>query len=173
MVEEDSVATENFNKLLGKLQDRLRREGYQVIRGSAFGDRLESDRSFGQDQLKGHGLRTAHCARFTDFGAAIELVRASPSRYVFKSNGADSLRTRNYIGEMHNGADMIALLSTYQARWRGPGEPDFILMEHVQGIEVGVGRISTVIASSPASTGSTSGSFPGSGASLPVKWERS
>ena len=34
---------------------------------------------------------------------------------------------------------MIALLSTFQARWCGPGQPDFILMEHVQGIEVGVG----------------------------------
>lgn len=123
----------------GKLQDRLRSEGYQVIGGSAFGDRLESDRSFGQDQLKGHGLRTAHCTRFTNFRVAIDWVRANPARYVFKSNGADSLRTRNYIAEMHNGGDMVALLSTYHARWCGPGQPDFILMEHVQGIEVGVG----------------------------------
>ena len=123
----------------GELQDRLRREGYQVIGGSAFGDRLECDRGFGQAQLARCGLPIARTHRFDAFGAAIAFLRANPARYVFKANGADSLRTRNYVGEMQSGADMLALLSTYEAKWKGTTRPDFVLMEHVEGVEVGVG----------------------------------
>ena len=123
----------------GELQDKLRRDGYQVIGGSAFGDRLECDRQFGQDVLRGLGLRTARSHRYTDFGDAIEFVRASRMRYVFKSNGGDTLRTRNYVGELEDGADMIALLSLYRSQWREPDKPDFVLMEYVAGVEVGVG----------------------------------
>lgn len=123
----------------GELQDQLRRGGYQVIGGSGLGDRLEADREFGQHILHGLGLRTAPSHRYTDFTAAIEFVRASGARYVFKSNGANSLRTRNYVGEMENGADMIALLTLHRAQWQGTAQPDFVLMEHVEGVEVGVG----------------------------------
>ena len=123
----------------GELQDRLRREGFQVIGGSAFGDRLECDRVFGQDQLARCGLPIARTHRFAAFEAAIQFVKANPARYVFKANGADSLRTRNYVGDMKSGADMIALLSAYQAQWKRATQPDFVLMEHVEGVEVGVG----------------------------------
>ncbi len=123
----------------GVLQDELRRDGYRVIGGSAFGDRLESDRTFGQAQLARFGLRTAPCQRFTSYRDAIDFLRATPGRYVFKSNGADSLRTRNYIGRMPSGVDMVALLSTYAARQQAGAVPDFVLMEFVDGIEVGVG----------------------------------
>jgi phosphoribosylamine--glycine ligase len=123
----------------GVLQDRLRHEGFNVIGGSAFGDRLESERTFGQEQLAGFGLRTAASHRFTSFATAIDFVRNTPGRFVFKSNGADSLRTRNYIGQMANGADMVALLATYQVQAGAGYVPDFVLMEHVEGIEVGVG----------------------------------
>ena len=120
-------------------QDQLRAGGFQVIGGSAFGDRLENDRPFGQQQLEGHGLRTARSHAFTNFDAAIEFMRKHPARYVFKSNGADVLRTRNYIGEMDSGADMVALLATHKVQWQGPARPDFVLMEHIKGVEVGVG----------------------------------
>ncbi len=123
----------------GELQDQLRREGYQVIGGSSFGDRLENDRQFGQDMLRRLGLCIAQSTRFTDFGEAIEFVRATRLRYVFKSNGGDTLRTRNYVGELEDGADMIALLSLYGSQWKGTEKPDFVLMEHVMGVEVGVG----------------------------------
>jgi phosphoribosylamine--glycine ligase len=123
----------------GELQDQLRRDGYQVIGGSGFGDRLEADRAFGQEVLRGLGLCTARSYRYTDFGDAIDVVRGSRMRYVFKSNGSDTLRTRNYIGELEDGADMIALLSLYRTQWREAGQPDFVLMEHVDGVEVGVG----------------------------------
>ncbi len=123
----------------GELQDQLRRDGFQVIGGSAYGDRLECDRQFGQEALRSLGLCIAQSYRYTDFGEAIAFVRSTRRRYVFKSNGGDELRTRNYVGELDDGSDMIALLSLYQVQWHGPGNPDFVLMQHVTGVEVGVG----------------------------------
>ena len=123
----------------GGIQDRLRREGYQVIGGSAFGDRLESDREFGQQQLAGRGLKVARCHSFNDFGSAIDFVGGRKARYVFKANGAGSLRTRNYIGQRDDGSDVVALLATYARQWSSTDKPDFVLMEHIRGVEVGVG----------------------------------
>ncbi|MFL6694214.1 MAG: phosphoribosylamine--glycine ligase, partial [Ramlibacter sp.] len=81
----------------GELQDDLRREGFRVVGGSALGDRLEGDRSFGQQVLRDAGLKTAASHRFTDYAAAIGFVQAHPARYVLKFNGANSPRTRNFV----------------------------------------------------------------------------
>ncbi len=123
----------------GDLQDQLRREGYHVIGGCAFGDRLESDRVFGQEILGGLGMQAAKMHAFDDFARAIAFVRANKRRYVYKNNGSKSASTRNYVGEMADGADMIALLSLHQSRWQDTASPNFILMEHDEGIEIGVG----------------------------------
>ncbi|MDB5869580.1 MAG: phosphoribosylglycinamide synthetase [Polaromonas sp.] len=123
----------------GETQDALRREGFQVIGGSALGDRLEAEREFGQQALRGFGLRTAATHGFTDYAAAIDFLRRQGGRHVLKFNGADSPRTRNYIGEMDDAADMLALLRMYQSHHASAAPPDFVLMQHVQGVEVGVG----------------------------------
>ncbi len=123
----------------GDEQDALRREGFQVIGGCALGDRLEADREFGQQVLRGIGMHTARSYSFTDYGDATQFLRRSPGRYVLKFNGASSPRTRNYIGEMDDSADMLALLAMYRDHPIDAGSPDFVLMQHVQGVEVGVG----------------------------------
>ncbi|HZY17871.1 MAG TPA: phosphoribosylamine--glycine ligase [Ramlibacter sp.] len=123
----------------GELQDRLRREGFQVIGGSALGDRLEADREFGQQVLRDAGLKTAASHRFTDYAAATRFLREHPGRYVLKFNGADGARTRNFVSEMEDGCDVLALLSLYAARAAAGEAVDFVLMQHVEGVEVGVG----------------------------------
>jgi phosphoribosylamine--glycine ligase len=123
----------------GETQDGLRRDGFHVIGGSAFGDRLELDREFGQAALRAAGLRTARCYSFTDFASGMAHLRRHPARYVFKLNGAGYAPGRNYVGQMEDGADILALLSRHHALWHLPSEPRFILMEHVQGVEIGVG----------------------------------
>ncbi len=123
----------------GNLQDSLRRDGFQVIGGSAFGDRLENDRIFGQEIMREIGLRTASTHAFQDFNLALEFVRCHPRRYVYKNNGSLSPSTSNYVGEAEDGSDILSLLEFYQSRWVGLEPPNFVLMEHVTGIEVGVG----------------------------------
>ena len=126
----------------GAVQDELRREGFQVIGNSAFGGRLETDRSFGQrvlHELGGAALRFAGMHEFASFDDAIAFVRRVPGRYVYKLNGAGFAATRNYVGEMDDGLDVIALLGVQRDRWAYEEAPSFVLMEHVAGVEVGVG----------------------------------
>jgi phosphoribosylamine--glycine ligase len=89
--------------------------------------------------LRDAGLRTAASHRFTDFEAAAAFVRAHPARYVLKFNGAGIARTRNFIGEMDDGLDLLAVLGLEQGRRRPGDTVDFVLMRHLEGVEVGVG----------------------------------
>lgn len=124
----------------GPLQDALRAEGFRVVGGCALGDRLEADRSFGQEVLRAAGLPVARCERFTDYAQGIDFLTRNPGRTVLKFNGAASERTRNYVGQAPDGSDVAALLHGYALH---PGaqaaEVDYVLMEHLDGVEVGVG----------------------------------
>lgn len=129
------VETANF----GAEQDRLRADGYRVIGGSTYGDRLEQDRAFGQRTLAEAGLPIAPVHDFTDYGDAIDHVRARPRRYVYKYNGSRFGSTHNQVGQLDDGRDIIALLERLRRDWRGDDAPSFVLMDHLSGVEVGVG----------------------------------
>jgi phosphoribosylamine--glycine ligase len=123
----------------GAVQDALRAEGYNVIGGSAFGDRLENDRAFGQAVMREAGMRTLPAHGFEDFDRAIAFIETSRRRYVFKPSGPNWTSMHTFVGEMAEGEDLVALLRAQRDGWTGPGRPRFILMEHVEGVEVGVG----------------------------------
>lgn len=140
----------------GPLQDGLRAEGFRVVGGSTLGDRLEADRSFGQEVLRAAGLPVARCLRFASYAEGIAHIAQAPARLVLKFNGAASERTRNYVGQAHDGSDVAALLQGYahhaaaQQVRHGTGQDaghdaaprddvDYVLMEHLEGVEVGVG----------------------------------
>jgi len=123
----------------GIVQDDLRGEGYQVIGGSAFGDRLENDRAFGQHMMAEAGMRVAPVYEFHAFDDALAFLRAHRGRWVYKLNGGRFPSTHNYVGEMDDGSDVIALIEMHRDRWRGGDPPSFVLMGHVSGVEIGVG----------------------------------
>ena len=115
----------------GELQDRLRFEGFNVIGGSAFGDRLENDRGFAFGLLARQGLNIASVREFSRATDGIADLEERPRRCVFKL--CDSAG-ETFVGELADGTDVAALL-----RLRPPDGKPFILMDHVEGIETGVG----------------------------------
>ncbi len=113
----------------GAEQDRLRADGYRVVGGSAFGDRLEQDRAFGQFVLAGLGLPTAWSQAFDSPSAAAEWLARNPGAYVLKH---DNGLCATFVGEHPEGADVAFML-------RHAPEGRVQLMERLHGVEVGIG----------------------------------
>jgi phosphoribosylamine--glycine ligase len=127
---------ENVEKQRGQMQDRLRAEGFHVIGGSAYGDRLENDRAYAQHVLAEAGLPTAQVWEFDDRAAALNFLRAHPGRYVLKFNGPEA-SVDNYVGRLPDGRDVTALLQKLSRA--GSIGASFVLMEYLDGVEMGVG----------------------------------
>ena len=123
----------------GALQDELRRDGLQVIGGSALGDRLESDRAFGQKVMAEVGMQVAPVHAFTDFDQAAAFVRQRPLRYVYKVDGAGTASMRTYVGELEDGADVLGFMQLQRESWPPALPQHFNLMDRLMGVEVGVG----------------------------------
>jgi phosphoribosylamine--glycine ligase len=127
------ILFEAVSEGLGALQDALRRDGFNVIGGSEYGDRLENDRVFGQQVLADLGLPVAATREFDDVEAAEAYVAERPRRYVLKFSGSD-YASDNYVGQHADGDDVRAML-----RARGRAKARFVLMDHISGVEMGVG----------------------------------
>ena len=123
----------------GALQDQLRGEGFQVIGGSAYGDRLENDRAFGQQVMRSVGMRVAPTHAFDSFDAAMAFVRSHPRRYVFKPSGAGFASGRTFVAQLDDGADLLAMLELQRRTWPADMPVRLVLMQRLDGVEVGVG----------------------------------
>jgi phosphoribosylamine---glycine ligase len=107
--EEGIILFENVAEARGKLQDRLRRDGFHVVGGSAYGDCLENDRAFAQRVLADIGLQTANVVEFNDVASASKFIEDHPARYVVKFNGPPNFSSYdNYVGRLSDGADVRA-----------------------------------------------------------------
>lgn len=132
------ILFEAVSEGFGALQDELRAQGHRVIGGSAFGDRLENDRAFAQTVLAGIGLRTASVREFRDAESGDRFLASHPGRRVLKFSGPDFASSDNYVGQRPDGADVRAVLAA-RFRARGGERADYVLMDHVEGVEMGVG----------------------------------
>ncbi|MEO6783553.1 MAG: hypothetical protein ABI196_22115 [Bradyrhizobium sp.] len=130
------IIFESVSEGFGALQDTLRRDGYKVVGGSAFGDRLENDRAFAQTQLGQHGLQIAPVYAFDSIAAANAFIVAQPARYVLKFSGPNFASSDNYLGQRDDGSDVLAILAAHTLRGT---TGQFILMPFLRGVEVGVG----------------------------------
>jgi len=130
------ILFESVSEGFGALQDELRGAGFNVIGGSAYGDRLETDRFYAQQVLAELGFPQGHVWTFAEAQAAIDFIAGRPARYVLKYSGADN--GGNYLGQAADGRDVAAML-----RVRGDGDArargEIVLMDFIEGVEMGVG----------------------------------
>src|SRR4030088_2553948 len=68
------ILFENVAKNRGAVQDELRGGGFDVIGGSAYGDRLENDRAYAQRVLADIGLQTANVVGFKEVASADRFI---------------------------------------------------------------------------------------------------
>jgi phosphoribosylamine---glycine ligase len=130
-----------FDDVLGMGTDAqaLRAQGKLVVGGTEYTDMLEDDRSFGQEQLKKHGINIIPYKHFTNFEEGIAFVKQNPGRYVIKPSGeAQNLKGLLFVGEEDDGSDVIQVLSDYNQAWKDK-IPTFQLQKRVVGVEVAVG----------------------------------
>lgn len=123
----------------GEKAQRLRQAGKAVVGGTPYTDRLEDDRSFGQEELKKAGVNILPYREFDNFDAAIEFVKENPSRYVLKPSGeAQNVKRRLFVGEEEDGGDVVRMLEAYKLALAAEIKV-FQLQRRVTGVEVAVG----------------------------------
>jgi phosphoribosylamine---glycine ligase len=130
-----------FDDTLGQGEKavQLRKQGKKVVGGTAYSDRLEDDRSFGQEELKKAGVNILMYKEFDNFDAAIEHVTENKGRYVIKPSGeAQNVKRRLFVGEEEDGQDVIHMLEAYK-RALADEIKVFQLQRRVTGVEVAVG----------------------------------
>ena len=130
-----------FDDVLGQgaRAEKLRADGKLVVGGSAYTDRLEDDRAFGQQELKAAGVSIIPQENFTSFDDAIAYVRKNPQRYVIKPSGeAQNHKQLLFVGEDEEGKDVLQVLEDYKRAWSSKIK-EFQIQKHIGGVEVATG----------------------------------
>ncbi len=123
----------------GETADKLRAEGKLVVGGSAYTDRLENEREFGQDELKSVGVNTLPSWNFNSFDAGVDFVRKNPDRYVIKPSGrAQNEKELLFVGQEEDGKDVLLVLEHYKRNWSNKIKI-FQIQKYANGVEVAVG----------------------------------
>ncbi|MCF6156696.1 MAG: phosphoribosylamine--glycine ligase [Candidatus Brocadia sp.] len=130
-----------FDDVLGQgaKAQRLRQQGKNVIGGTPYTDKLEDDRTFGQEELKKYGIPIVLYKEFTNFEDAVIYVHQNPGRYVIKPSG-ESQNTKGllFVGEEEDGKDVIQVLEDYK-KTLAKKIPVFQLQKRITGVEIAVG----------------------------------
>lgn len=123
----------------GHEQDDLRAKGYTVFGGSELGDKLEQDRSFGQNMFRSLGMKTVPLHDFENSKDALRFAKENPKAWVIKQNNHHYSKVLNYVGQFTDGHDVIDMLSRYTSHKEFSHER-ISLQERLYGVEIGVGR---------------------------------
>ncbi len=123
----------------GKEADALRKEGKIVIGGSAYTDKLEEDREFGQSEMKRLGMLTLASFDFDNYDTALQFIKDNPGRYVYKPSGfiLSDWRGLLFIGKEEDGKDLYEVLQQNKAVISKKIK-QFQLQKFVSGVEVGM-----------------------------------
>ena len=123
----------------GAAADKLRKQGKFVVGGSAYTDKLEDDRDFGQEEMKSVGINILPNWTFDNFDSAIKFVKENPGRYVLKPSGkAQNEKELLFVGQDEDGADILEVLEHYKRNWAKKIKI-FQMQKFAAGVEIAVG----------------------------------
>ena len=124
---------------MGRWAQDLRKRGKLVVGGTAYTDRLEDDRAFGQEELKKYGIPIIPYQNFDDFEKSIEYIKNNPGKYVIKPSGeAQNTKRFLFVGQEDDGKDVIQVLDAYRKLWSKKIKV-FQLQKRVTGVEIAIG----------------------------------
>lgn len=122
----------------GKIAADLRAQGHKVIGGTEYTDKLELDRTFGQNEMKRHKVKIWPYQEFSNFDSALEYVDKNPNCYVIKPSGEiQENKHLLFVGNDDDGDDVKRVLRAYQKTW-GESMGAFQLQRKVKGVEISV-----------------------------------
>ena len=130
------ILFENVAHARGLAQDSLRADGFNVVGGSAYGDRLENDRAFAQRALADLGLPVLRVETFSSVEEADRHLDRKRGPFVLKFNGPGFSSADTFVGRCDNHSDIRAILRAKRDTLNGGS---FVLMERADGVEMGVG----------------------------------
>lgn len=122
----------------GTIAQKLRQQGKAVIGGTPYTDKLEDDRSFGQEEMKKCGINILPYQQYSSFEEGIAYVKAHPGKYVVKPCG-EAAKQLLFVGNEEDGSDVIRILSAYQRTWHKEVKLYQLQKRVVGGVEVAVG----------------------------------
>ncbi len=124
----------------GKEADELRKSGKLVVGGSAYTDKLEEDREFGQSEMKRMGMLTLPHWDFTNYDEALKFIELNPGRYVYKPSGFTPMDYKGilFLGKDEDGKDIHEIIRSNKKVLEKKVK-QFQLQKFAQGVEVGVG----------------------------------
>lgn len=124
----------------GEIADKLRREGKLVVGSSAYTDKLEIDREFGQLELKKYGINILPNWNFSNYDEAVTFIKNNPARYVFKPSGNTPSAGKGllFLGQEEDGKDILEILDQNKIVFQKKA-PVFQLQKFVSGVEIAVG----------------------------------
>ena len=115
----------------GKEIDKLIKEGFLVIGGSSFNDKIEEDRQYGIKLMKSVGIQIPPTWDFEKLDDGIKFIQENPDRYVIKVDDSEAKYT-SHIGK--DAEDMISVIT--HMRDEGLVKSGFVLQKFVEGYEM-------------------------------------
>ena len=124
----------------GKDADELRKSGKLVVGGSAYTDKLEEDREFGQSEMKRVGMLILPHWDFSDYDSALKFIEENPGRYVYKPSGfvSSDFKGLLFLGKDEDGKDLHEILRSNK-KVLSQKIKQFQLQKFASGVEIAVG----------------------------------
>jgi phosphoribosylamine---glycine ligase len=122
----------------GKIQDDLRKKGFNVFGGGELADKVEFDREYTDTLFQKSGIKTFKTKSFKTVIEAAEYAIKHRDLWVIKRD-KDNSKFISYVSQDSKGRDSIELLKNYSII-KGLNNQPVSLQRKIEGIEIGVGR---------------------------------